>query len=165
MIGNEIALNKEHKNYGEPFGYIVKDQEIFQNGIKAVKKLQDDGMCERGYAICWELYRFLNGLDINKQYINEDTYLIINDETDDVDSETKIKTLNDKLNIIRDDVVFYYHHLNYIGGIESWLYEISRIYGKDRNITLIYDTASAQQIERIRKKHKVYKIQRPKCRV
>lgn len=97
FIGNEIARNKEHKNWGEPFGYIVVNQEEFRKGIEKTKKLQDEGKLERGYAISWELYRVLNGLDPNKQYINDNTYLSINDETIDVDEPFMIDELNKRL--------------------------------------------------------------------
>lgn len=97
FIGNEIARNPEHKNWGEPFGWIIVDQEAFKKGIEETKKLQDEGKLERGYAISWELYRVLNGLDPNKQYINDDTYLSINDETIDIDAPFQIEELNKKL--------------------------------------------------------------------
>ena len=97
FIGNEIARNKEHKNWGEPFGYIVVNQEEFRKGIEETKRLQDEGKLERGYAISWELYRVLNGLDPNKQYINDDTYLSIDDETIDIDAPFQIEQLNARL--------------------------------------------------------------------
>lgn len=97
FIGNEIARNKEHKNWGEPFGYIVVNQEEFRKGIEETKKLQDEGKLERGYAISWELYRVLNGLDPNKQYINDDTYLSIDDITIDIDAPFQIDELNKKV--------------------------------------------------------------------
>lgn len=97
FIGNEIARNKEHKNWGEPFGWIVVNQKEFRDGIEKTKQLQDEGKLERGYAISWELYRVLNGLDPNKQYINDDTYLSIDDETIDIDAEWQIKVLDEKI--------------------------------------------------------------------
>ena len=97
FIGNEVARNKEHKNWGEPFGWIIVDQETFRKGIEETKKLQDEGKLERGYAISWELYRVLNNLDPNKQYINDDTYLSIDDETIDIDAPWQIEVLNEKL--------------------------------------------------------------------
>ena len=97
FIGNEIARNKEHYNWGEPFGWIVVNQEEFRKGIEETKKLQDEGKFERGYAISWELYRVLNGLDPNKQYILDETYLSIDDETIDVDAPFQIDELNKKV--------------------------------------------------------------------
>ena len=97
FIGNEVARNKEHKNWGEPFGWIIVDQETFRKGIEETKKLQNEGKLERGYAISWELYRVLNNLDPNKQYINDDTYLSIDDETIDIDAPWQIEVLNEKL--------------------------------------------------------------------
>ena len=97
FIGNEIARNKEHKNWGEPFGWMVVNQKEFRDGIDKTKKLQDEGKLERGYAISWELYRVLNGLDPNKQYIKDETYLSIDDETIDIDAPFQIDELNKRL--------------------------------------------------------------------
>lgn len=101
FIGNELARNKEHKNWGEPFGWIVVNQEEFIEGIEKTKQLQDEGKLERGYAISWELYRVLNRLDPNKQYINDDTYLSIDDETIDIDAPWQVEQLEEKLRGIR----------------------------------------------------------------
>ena len=73
------------------------DQKKFKEGIAKTKKLQDDGKLERGYAISWELYRVLNHLDPNKQYIYDNTYLSIDDETIDVDAPCMIDELNKRL--------------------------------------------------------------------
>ena len=97
FIGNAIAKNKEHKNWGEPFGWIVVNQKEFRDGIEKTKQLQDEGKLERGYAISWELYRVLNNLDPNKQYILDETYLTIDDETIDIDAPHQIEQLNEKL--------------------------------------------------------------------
>ena len=97
FIGNAIAKNKKHKNWGEPFGWIVVDQEKFKKGIEKTKKLQDKGKLERGYAISWELYRVLNKLDPNKQVIIDDTYLCIDDETIDIDEPWQIEELERKV--------------------------------------------------------------------
>lgn len=100
LVGNEIARNIEHLNWGEPFGYIVVDQVSFRKGIEKVKKLQDEGKLERGYAISWELYRVLEGTDPNYMLINDDTYLSIDDETIDIDNPEQIEELNKKLSIL-----------------------------------------------------------------
>lgn len=97
FIGNEIAKNKEHNNWGEPFGWIIVNQEEFRAGIEETKRLQDEGKLERGYALSWELYRVLNKLDPNKQYIIDETYLSINDDTTDIDAPWQIEELNAKI--------------------------------------------------------------------
>lgn len=94
FIGNAIAKNPEHLNWGEPFGWIVVNQEEFRKGIEKTKQLQDEGKLERGYAISWELYRVLNGLDPNKMYIIDDTYLVIDDNTIDIDTPEQIDLVN-----------------------------------------------------------------------
>lgn len=97
MIGNQWALNNEHKKVGEPFGWIIVDQKKFRDAINKTKQLQDEGKVERGYAIAWELYQVLNGHDVNGFDINEDTYLAIYDETDDIDTPEQIDILNRKV--------------------------------------------------------------------
>ena len=97
FIGNEIARNKEHKNWGEPFGWIVVNQKEFRDGIDKTKKLQDEGKLERGFGISWELYRVLNGLDPNKMFIYDNTYLSIDDETIDIDAPWQIEKMNERL--------------------------------------------------------------------
>jgi len=94
FIGNEVARNKEHLNWGEPFGWIIVDQKAFRNAINEAKRLQDEKKLERGYALSWEVYRILNGLDPNKMYINDDTYLSINDKTIDIDTPEQIELVN-----------------------------------------------------------------------
>lgn len=44
--------------------------------------------------------------------------------------------------------LIYFSHINSIGGIETWLYNLSVLY-KDRDITLIYKTGAMPQINRI----------------
>ena len=97
MIGNKWALNDNHDKVGEPFGWIIVNQEKFRNAINKCKRLQDEGKIERGYAISWELYEVLNGYDINDFIIDKETYLVIDDETDDIDSPEKIEILNKKV--------------------------------------------------------------------
>lgn len=97
MIGNKWALNDNHDKVGEPFGWIIVDQEKFRNAINECKELQDEGKIERGYAISWELYEVLNDYDINDFIIDKETYLVIDDETDDVDSPEQIEILNKKV--------------------------------------------------------------------
>ena len=96
LFGSAIALNKLHKNWGEPFAYIVNDMPTFRAGIEAVKKLQDDGKLIRE-AITWELYRYLNNLDVNIHEVSEDTFYVIDDATDDLDSIEKVELILAKL--------------------------------------------------------------------
>ena len=94
LIGNEVARNKEHLNWGEPFGFIVVDQKLFRKAIDKCKILEDMGMIERECATSWEVYRVLYGLDVNKMYILDDSYLSINDKTIDVDFPDQIELIN-----------------------------------------------------------------------
>ena len=99
MVGNQYALNKEHVKVGEPFGFIVVNQAKFRDAINKCKKLQDEHKIDRGFAISWELYEVLNGHNINDFIITEDTYLVIADETIDIDTPWQIDELNNKLKV------------------------------------------------------------------
>lgn len=61
--------------------------------------------------------------------------------------------------------VFYFSHINSIGGIESWLYYISQLYGDDFDIDIYYKTGDINQIQRLREKVRVHKYygQKIKC--
>lgn len=97
FIGNKMAKNIQHKNWGEPFGWIIVNPQEFHEGIIKTKKLQDEGKLTRGYAISWELYRVLNNLDPNVQMVLDQTYLTIEDETIDIDDPKQISLLNEKI--------------------------------------------------------------------
>ena len=84
LFGTSIANNSLHFDWGEAFAYKVVDYKEFMDGVEAVKKLQDEGKTNR-IALVWELYRYLNGFDVNIQRINPETYVGIDDGTMDVD--------------------------------------------------------------------------------
>ena len=46
--------------------------------------------------------------------------------------------------------LFYYKHVNAIGGVETFFYEIAKKYGKDHDITLLYQTGDPKQLQRLR---------------
>ena len=96
LFGSKIAENPWHKNWGEPFAYVVKDYETFMRGVQTVKDMFDAGALAR-HPIVWELYRFLNGLDINIQQVRPGTFVAIDDETIDLDSPTRVADLEKKL--------------------------------------------------------------------
>lgn len=93
LFGTSDAKNKYHNNWGEPFAYKVKDYKTFFNGIKKVKELQDKGKTNR-MPVTWELYRYLNGLDVNVQQVLDETYICIDDGTMDLDYPEDIEILN-----------------------------------------------------------------------
>ena len=102
FIGNQYALNKEHKKVGEPFGWIIVDQKSFRNAINECKKLQDEGVPDR-MPVSWELYEVLNGHHINDFIISEDTYLAIYDETIDIDAPWQVEKLDEKIRGLYND--------------------------------------------------------------
>ena len=46
--------------------------------------------------------------------------------------------------------VFFWSHLNAIGGVETFFFEIAKKYGKGHDITLLYKSGSLDQISRLR---------------
>lgn len=95
LFGTSAAKNKYNQNWGEPFAFKVQNYKRFFNGITAVKKLQDEGKTNR-MPVTWELYRYLNGLDVNIQQVLDKTYICIDDGTMDVDIPEDIEALNGK---------------------------------------------------------------------
>ena len=96
LFGTGIARNKEHKNWGEPFAYKVDDYRAFMLGIDCVKIMYDNGRINR-HPITWELYRFLNGLNINVQAVRDETYICIDDATHDIDDPKQIPAVERNL--------------------------------------------------------------------
>lgn len=92
LFGTGIAKNELHENWGEPFSYIVNHPKKFHKAIQEVKRLYDEGKIKR-HPIVWELYRYLNNLDINIQRVLDDTYVVIDDGTIDIDYPEEIKDL------------------------------------------------------------------------
>ena len=95
LFGTSDAKNEQQQNWGEPFAYKVVDYETFMNGVNEVKKLQDEGKTIRT-PIVWELYRYLNGLDVNIQQVLDETYVCIDDGTMDADSFNKIQDMRER---------------------------------------------------------------------
>lgn len=82
--------------WGEPFAYIVNDISSFYEGIAKTKRLQDEGKTNR-VPIVWELYRVLNGIDVNEHRVIDSTYKVIDDYTDDADSPQKLEQIRAKV--------------------------------------------------------------------
>lgn len=61
-----------------------------------------------------------------------------------------------------EDIIIYVNHINYIGGIETWLYEIAKKYGEKRNITLLYGWIAPKQLYRLRRLIKCVKYEKQK---
>lgn len=71
------------KHHDEPLGFKVVDCELFKKHIEKLKRMYDMRMTAR-HPIAWELYRSINGLDVNKHRLTTN-YIPINDETCDID--------------------------------------------------------------------------------
>lgn len=92
------SYNNENKKYikhhDEPFAYKIVDTDLFKKHIEIVKKLYDEGKTCR-HPIVWEVYRSMNGLDVN-EHIMTKNYIAINDITCDIDSEDDIIRLREE---------------------------------------------------------------------
>lgn len=106
--------NKYNRKGREPFGYKVKNQEAFQYAIKKIKQMVDRGKFKGHITpIAWHVYRFLNGLDvkpeateytqINNIFQDDGDYIIINDETVDIDTQNDIDRLEETLKEIGEE--------------------------------------------------------------
>lgn len=98
LFGTSDAKNKQHENWGEPFAYKVVDYAEFMRGVWAVKEMQDNGKTKR-MPIVWELYRYLNGLDVNIQQVLDETYVCIDDGTMDVDDLNKAEMIRKRFEV------------------------------------------------------------------
>ena len=96
LMGHPDAMNEAHHNIGEPFAYIVNDYRLFMYGVEMVKRMRDAGLLLRE-PIVWELYRYLNGFDVNVQWINPATFIPIGDGTIDADTPEKARELIERL--------------------------------------------------------------------
>ena len=87
------------KEHDEPLAFKVVDYELFKKHIKIVKEMKDKGLCCRE-PITWELYRSINGQDINVHEMTGN-YIAINDESCDIDTINDIENLKRKLGGIK----------------------------------------------------------------
>jgi len=98
--------NKSHryiKEWDEPFAYKVVDTDLFRTHRDRVKRLFDEGKTER-HPIVWELYRSINGIDVNKHKLTNNV-VIINDITCDIDAPGDIKKIEERTkNMVRAEV-------------------------------------------------------------
>ena len=95
FICNAYPFNEKHLRQGEPFGWIVKDQDEFKFAVKLCKKLEDKNKVqinsEKRPASNWELSQIINGNGINDFLFDEEDCLVINDLTIDIDDPSVIK--------------------------------------------------------------------------
>lgn len=96
LFGTAIAANKFRKNWGEPLAFVVRDYKTFLAGLRVTISLYEQGLTDR-HPIVWELYRVLNGLDVNVQAVRPETFVGIDDETIDIDSPSRVAELEAKL--------------------------------------------------------------------
>lgn len=83
------------KHHDEPLGFKVIDCVMFHCKIKEAIEMYKKGLTRRE-PIAWELYRIINGIDINTHKLTEN-YIAINDETCDIDRVEDIMLLELKI--------------------------------------------------------------------
>lgn len=84
------------KHHDEPFAFKVVNYKLFLEHIDKVKQLYDEGKTRR-HPIAWELYRSINGIDVNTHKLTKN-YVAINDETCDIDCVEDVEKLEYSLN-------------------------------------------------------------------
>lgn len=89
----------------EPLAYKVVNYKLFRNAVDDLLNMIDNGEFKDAKCspIAWNVYRYLNGLDIGKHaqgygdlnsiYDSKGDYIVINDYTTDVDSIDDIKKI------------------------------------------------------------------------
>ena len=83
------------KHHDEPLAYKIRDTELFKKHVDKVKKLYDEGKTCR-HPIVWEVYRSINGIDVN-EHIMTKGFIAINDISCDIDSMNDLEELEARL--------------------------------------------------------------------
>ena len=83
------------KEHDEPLAYKIIDTELFKEHVNKVKKMKDEGKCCRE-PIVWEVYRSINGQDINTHIMTKN-FVAINDISCDIDSRKDLERLKEIL--------------------------------------------------------------------
>lgn len=94
------------KHHDEPLAYKIRDTELFKKHVDKVKKLYDEGKTCR-HPIVWEVYRSINGIDVN-EHIMTKGFVAINDISCDIDSMNDLEELKTRLggdNMIKCEVI------------------------------------------------------------
>lgn len=101
FVCNKYPFNEKGLRQGEPFGWIVKDQEEFKAAITLCKKLQNRGRVTQDGKLRiptnWELSQVINGNGVNQFIFNKDDCLVIDDLTIDCDSPESAKILEERI--------------------------------------------------------------------
>ena len=85
------------KEHDEPLAFKVHNFDKFKFHINRLMDMFEKGQTVRR-PITWELYRSINGLDVNVHKMS-DNYIAINDESCDIDSKKDIELLKAKIEI------------------------------------------------------------------
>lgn len=95
FASKKINRKEYFKKWEEPFAFKVANQKRFREGIEYCKKEVDLDRTDRE-PISWELYRVLNGYNINNHIIGKN-FIAIDDYTTDIDCTEDIYRLEEIL--------------------------------------------------------------------
>ena len=143
--------NEYIKKWDEPFAYKVVDIELFKNKINEVKRLWDEKATWRN-PIIWELYRCINGLNVNVHKMTEN-YIAINDVTCDIDDkqDADLLRLRTKTNMSKKltIVIPYYKTIQYtIPLLEKLIPQLT----DDTEVYLIDDGCNEKKLDKYKDK-------------
>ena len=104
--GRPVGVNPKGR---EPLAYKVENQKLFRKAINELLKEIDEGKFEQD-PIAWNLYRKLNGYEINYNgygnniFSTRGDYRVIDDYSTDVDSIKDIEKIENFLKILKGEV-------------------------------------------------------------
>lgn len=78
------------KKHDEPLGWYIGNAEAFKDAVNELKDLQKDA--ETVFA-SWQVFRYINGIDLYTHEYPEDGYTTINDGSTDVDNVQDIELI------------------------------------------------------------------------
>ena len=85
FFGSSFPFSRDYpKPYIEPFGFKVVDTDHLRRAVALVKQYTDEGKFHRE-PIAWEMWNVIRDPD-HPNYIDESSYIHINDYTCDIDS-------------------------------------------------------------------------------
>lgn len=97
----------------EPLAYKVGNYKLFRNAVDDLLRMIDNGKFKRFPPCSWNVYRYLNGLDIglnatgygdlNSIFHTKGDYVVINDYTNDVDDIKDVKKIEKALKYVEGE--------------------------------------------------------------
>lgn len=108
--GRPTGINAKGR---EPLAYKVENNKLFNNAVKDILKMVDDGVFENILApFSWHLYRYINGLEfitndwgfINNIFNTKGDYVVINDYTTDIDKIEDVEIIEKMFKMMKGGI-------------------------------------------------------------